>query len=119
MNDQIAGALDRASAEAYASWFRCLADATRIQILHLLADAGRPLTVGEIVAAVGVGQSTVSTHLRRLADLEFVFVDHVGTASHYRINDDCLTSFPAAADVIMGRVPRTTGDARSPAPWQS
>ena len=59
--------LDRGSAEAYASWFRCLADATRIQILHLLATNDAPLTVGEIVAAVSVGQSTVSAHLRRLA----------------------------------------------------
>jgi DNA-binding transcriptional ArsR family regulator len=109
--------LDRASAEAYATWFRCLADATRIQILHLLARAGRPLTVGEIVAEVGVGQSTVSAHLRRLADLEFVFADHVGTASHYRINDDCLTSFPAAADVVMGRLPRAAGDPLAAAPW--
>ncbi|HSJ44394.1 MAG TPA: metalloregulator ArsR/SmtB family transcription factor [Euzebyales bacterium] len=109
--------LDRPSAEVYASWFRCLADATRIQILHLLARTGRPLTVGEVVAAVGVGQSTVSAHLRRLADLEFVFVDHVGTASHYRINDDCLTSFPAAADVVMGRLPRAVGDPLAAAPW--
>ncbi|HSJ46215.1 MAG TPA: ArsR family transcriptional regulator [Euzebyales bacterium] len=59
--------LDRGSAAAYASWFRCLADATRIQILHVLATAQGSRTVGEIVAAVGVGQSTVSAHLRRLA----------------------------------------------------
>jgi len=112
--------LDRASAEAYASWFRCLADATRIQILHLLAGADGPLTVGEIVAAVGVGQSTVSAHLRRLAELEFVFVEHVGTASHYRVNDDCLTSFPAAADVVMGRLPPTAeGDPLAAAPWRT
>lgn len=110
--------LDRTSAEAYASWFRCLADATRIQILHLLASADGPLTVGAIVDAVGVGQSTVSAHLRRLADLEFVFVDHIGTASHYRVNDDCLTSFPAAADVVMGRLPRAAADdALAAAPW--
>lgn len=112
--------IDRASAEAYASWFRCLADATRIQILHLLAGAAGPLTVGEIVAAVGVGQSTVSAHLRRLADLEFVFVDHVGTASLYRVNDDCLTSFPAAADVVMGRLPPTPrDDPLAAAPWRA
>lgn len=111
--------LDRGSAEAYASWFRCLADATRIQILHVLATAQGPMTVGEIVAAVGVGQSTVSAHLRRLAELEFVFVEHVGTASLYRVNDDCLTSFPAAADVVMGRVPVAGGDPLAAAPWRA
>lgn len=111
--------VDRAAAEAYASWFRCLADATRIQILHVLATADRPLTVGEVVAAVGVGQSTVSAHLRRLADLEFVFVEHVGTSSLFRVNDDCLTSFPGAADVVMGRVPVAAGDPWAAAPWRS
>lgn len=111
--------IDRASAEAYASWFRCLADATRIQILHLLAGADGALTVGEIVAAVGVGQSTVSAHLRRLAELEFVFVEHVGTTSLYRVNDDCLTSFPAAADVVMGRLPSAGGDPLAAAPWRA
>lgn len=110
--------IDRADAEAYASWFRCLADATRIQILNLLAAADGPLTVGEIVAAVGVGQSTVSTHLRRLAELEFVFVEHVGTSSLYRVNTDCLTSLPAAADVVMGRV-LVEGDPQSSAPWRT
>ena len=33
----------------FASWFRCLADPTRIQILSLLATERRPMTVGEIV----------------------------------------------------------------------
>ncbi|GAA3314518.1 hypothetical protein GCM10020219_028870 [Nonomuraea dietziae] len=31
--------LDRAEAEEYASWFKALADATRIQIVSLLARA--------------------------------------------------------------------------------
>lgn len=116
MNDELL--LDRDSADAYASWFRCLADATRLQILHLLATSTTPMTVGEIVHAVDVGQSTVSAHLRRLAELEFVFVEHVGTASLYRVNDECLTAFPAAADVVMGRLPRAgAGDALTAAPW--
>lgn len=110
--------IDRSSAEAYASWFRCLADPTRLQVLHLLATAGRPLKVGEIVDRVGVGQSTVSTHLKRLAELEFVFVERAGTASLYRVNEDCLTSFPDAADVVMGRLPPTRdGDPLRAAPW--
>jgi DNA-binding transcriptional ArsR family regulator len=60
--------LRREQAELYASWFRCLADPTRIQILNLLARERRPLSVGEIVSALEVGQSTVSEHLRRLAE---------------------------------------------------
>jgi DNA-binding transcriptional ArsR family regulator len=92
----------REQAELYAGWFRCLADPTRIQILNLLARERRPLSVGEIVAAVDVGQSTVSAHLRRLAETCFVLVDHDGTSSLFRINERCISCFPSAAELVMG-----------------
>ncbi|GIH98450.1 transcriptional regulator [Planobispora takensis] len=94
--------LDRASAEEYASWFRALADATRIQIVSLLARRRTPMTVRQIVQASGVGQSTVSHHLKILAEVRFVLVERRGTASLYRINEACVRCFPTAADVVMG-----------------
>ncbi|MEO3813977.1 metalloregulator ArsR/SmtB family transcription factor [Sphaerisporangium sp. B11E5] len=96
------GLLARAEAEEYASWFRALADATRIQLVSLLARRREPMTVGEIVAASGVGQSTVSHHLKILAEVRFVLVERRGTAAFYRINDTCVRCFPTAADVVMG-----------------
>ena len=68
-----------------------------------LARAGRPLTVKEIVAAVPVGQSTVSEHLRQLAAVRFVLAEDRGTSRLYRINDACVTCFPTAADLVMGK----------------
>jgi DNA-binding transcriptional ArsR family regulator len=96
--------LPKAQAEIYAGWFRCLADPTRIEILNLLARERRPLSVGEIVERVDVGQSTVSEHLRRLAETCFVFVEHRGTSSYFRINESCIDSFPSAAEFVMGSV---------------
>jgi DNA-binding transcriptional ArsR family regulator len=96
-------ALDRATAAEYASWFKALADPTRIQIVSLLARSGTPLSVGQIVAVVDVGQSTVSAHLKVLADVRFVLADHRGTATYYRINDACVDCFPTAADIVMGK----------------
>ena len=101
MND--AQPLDRQTAETYAAWFRALADGTRVQIVSLLARAGRPLTVREIVAAVPVGQSTVSEHLRQLAAVRFVLAEDRGTSRLYRINDACVSCFPTAADLVMGK----------------
>jgi ArsR family transcriptional regulator len=95
--------LERAAAEEYAAWFAALADGTRVQIVSLLARSGEPMTVGQIVSAVPVGQSTVSAHLRRLAEVGFVLVEHRGTSSWYRINQACVECFPTAADVVMGR----------------
>ena len=61
------------------------------------------MSVGEIVAAVAVGQSTVSAHLKVLAEVRFVLAEQRGTARLYRINDECVACFPTAADVVMGR----------------
>ncbi|MGJ6967317.1 ArsR/SmtB family transcription factor [Streptosporangium sp. G11] len=94
--------LGRAEAEEYASWFKALADGTRIQIVSLLARQREPMSVGEIVTAVGIGQSTISHHLKILSEVRFVLVERQGTSSLYRINEECVSCFPTAADVVMG-----------------
>jgi ArsR family transcriptional regulator, arsenate/arsenite/antimonite-responsive transcriptional repressor len=99
--------LGRELAETYAGWFRTLADATRVQILNLLAEHGEPMTVGQVVEQVPVGQSTVSAHLKVLAEARFVLVDKRGTTSLYRVNQRCVSCFPSAADVVMGKTPTT------------
>jgi ArsR family transcriptional regulator, arsenate/arsenite/antimonite-responsive transcriptional repressor len=101
--------MDRELAATYAGWFRSLADPTRVQILNLLARSETALSVGAIVDQVGVGQSTVSHHLKILAEANFVHVEHKSTSNLYRVNRPCLTCFPSAADVVMGRRPLTPG----------
>jgi DNA-binding transcriptional ArsR family regulator len=106
----VAELLDRAVAQRYASWFRALAEPSRVRIVAYLARQDRPQPVGEIVAAVGLAQSTVSQHLKILAEVRFVLVEPVGNARHYRINQACIDCFPSAADVVMGKpAPAPTG----------
>ena len=95
--------LDRATAETYASWFRALADPSRVQIVEYLARQARPMSVGDLVKAVGLAQSTVSQHLKILTEVRFVLVEPVGNARHYRINTTCIACFPSAAYVVMGK----------------
>jgi DNA-binding transcriptional ArsR family regulator len=104
--------IDRASARTYARWFQALSDPTRVLICNLLADAGRPMSVGEI----DIGQSTVSHHLKLLAEVGFVQATPRGTARLYRFNQRCLEAFPTAAELGMGRLPRTQGTQCPPAP---
>ncbi len=111
--------VDRSSAEMWAGWFRALGDASRVLILNRLAVARRPMTVREIVDAVDVGQSTVSHHLKLLAETGFVLVERQGTSSLYRVNERCLAVFPSAAEVVMGRLPRYDPvPTACAAPWQ-
>jgi DNA-binding transcriptional ArsR family regulator len=106
--------IDRNAAQTYARWFQALADPSRIVILNLLADARQPMTVGEIVAAVDIGQSTVSHHLKLLAQVGFVHVTQQGTSRYYRVNQRCLAAFPTAAELVMG-LPRA--EPAGTAPW--
>ena len=102
--------VSREDASTWAGWFKALGDPTRILILNLLATEARPMTTGEVVEAMDVGQSTVSHHLQILGETCFVHVERTGTQSWWRINDRCLACFPSAAELIMGRLPLV-------APW--
>ena len=102
--------VSRDDAATWAGWFKALGDPTRILILNLLATEARPMTTGEVVEAMDVGQSTVSHHLQILGETCFVLVERTGTQSWWRINDRCLACFPSAAELIMGRLPLV-------APW--
>ena len=90
------------AADEYASWFRCLADGTRLRVLSVVAAADRPITVGEIVERVDKSQSTVSRHLQVLAAERFVFTEADGVRTLVRVNRDCMTALPDAAAAVMG-----------------
>jgi DNA-binding transcriptional ArsR family regulator len=104
----------------WAGWFRALGDASRVLILNRLATARRPMTVGEIVEALDIVQSTVSHHLKLLAETGFVLVERQGTTSRFQVNERCLQVFPSAAEVVMGRLPRyDPRPTACAAPWQT
>ncbi len=95
--------LDPAAASTYADWFATLADPTRVRLLHAVASTPTgSIRVGDLAAELGISQATCSHHVRRLADVGFVAVDKVGTASLVSINAACCTGLPHAADVVMG-----------------
>ena len=104
--------VDRETAAVWASWFRALGDPSRILVLNLLAAKAEPMSVGEIVEALDIGQSTISHHLKQLAEVGFVLVEERGTSNFYRVNDLCLECFPTAAELVMG-VARTTAEWRA------
>ncbi len=95
--------IERVDAVEWASWFRALADPTRLQVLNAIATSG-PLTIGELVARVDIGQSTVSHHVRVLAETGFVFHVRDGTTSRVSVNATCLSDLPDAAAAVLGRV---------------
>src|SRR5262245_10602744 len=66
--------------------FSALADATRCRILLILER--HELTVSEICAVLQLPQSTVSRHLKTLADAEWVASRRDGTSRYYTFAPD-------------------------------
>ncbi|MFE1595027.1 helix-turn-helix domain-containing GNAT family N-acetyltransferase [Nocardia sp. NPDC058705] len=89
-------------ATTYAEWFACLADPTRVRLLHLVASRPTGITVGELTAALDIRQPTVSHHVRKLADVGFVTTHKSGTSTIVVVNPTCCTGLPHAADAVMG-----------------
>lgn len=94
-------------ATTYAEWFACLAEPTRVRLLHTVATAPRGMTVGALADVLGISQSTCSHHVRKLADVGFVRVHKERAATLVTINTACCVGLPHAADAVMGLlVPR-------------
>jgi L-amino acid N-acyltransferase YncA/DNA-binding transcriptional ArsR family regulator len=89
-------------AATYASWFACLAEPMRVRLLHAVAVAGRPVTVGELTEQLGISQSTCSHHVKVLADVGFVVARREGRTTLVSVNAACCSGLPHAADVVMG-----------------
>ncbi|MGO1050195.1 helix-turn-helix domain-containing GNAT family N-acetyltransferase [Crossiella sp. CA198] len=101
MEETAADPLDLGAAARYATWFACLADPTRVRLLHAVAVAGE-VAVGVLAEQIGIGQPTCSHHVRKLADVGFVRLRKAGTTTLVSVNEACCTGLPHAADVVMG-----------------
>ncbi|SUF09116.1 ArsR family transcriptional regulator [Rhodococcus gordoniae] len=95
-------ALSPQDAATYAGWFACLAEPTRVRLLHHVAAHPSGITVGELADRLGIGQPTISHHVRKLADVGFVTTGKQGTSTVVRINPSCCSDLPSAADAVMG-----------------
>jgi len=101
--------LDAEAAATYAGWFASLADPTRVRVLHAVASASSAVQVGVLAERVGVSQPTCSHHLKKLAEVGFVRLRKVGTATLVSVNDACRAGLPHAADVVMGALTARPG----------
>ena len=87
--------------------FKALADRHRVKILNLLLGADDAVCVCELVPALGVGQSTVSYHLKQLVDAGLLERERRGTFGYYRLAPGALERIaeifagaPAAAAAV-------------------
>jgi len=68
-----------------ATMLRALADPTRLQIVHMLAQADEPVCVCDFTAAFELGQPTVSHHLGKLRAAGLVTSHRQGIWAFYAL----------------------------------
>ncbi|MEO7117481.1 MAG: metalloregulator ArsR/SmtB family transcription factor [Candidatus Limnocylindrales bacterium] len=85
--------------EVIATFFHGLSDPTRVRILELLAE--RPMTVTEIVGAVGLAQGRVSSHLSCLRWCGYVEATVDGRFNRYRLVDERVHDILCLGEAIV------------------
>ena len=83
--------------------FRVLAEPTRLHLMNALRRGER--TVGELVAATGLGTANVSKHLQVLHAAGFVVRRKAGLHVHYALADDDVFRL---CDIMCGRLAAQT-----------
>ncbi|KAB1644989.1 ArsR/SmtB family transcription factor [Gulosibacter chungangensis] len=79
-----------------AARIHALADGHRVRILSIIAAKdGLPMTTSEIVAALGLSQSTVSHHLKLLVSAGLLTMERSGTWQMYRADAEALRELTA------------------------
>ncbi len=82
---------------------KVLANPTRLEILHRLADG--PLEVGRLAAAVGTSQPNASQHLAVLRAAGLVEPDRHGREIRYRLTDpDVIVACGLMRRVLLRRI---------------
>ena len=85
--------------DVLAAFFHGLADPTRVRILELLAE--RPRTVTELVAALGIAQGRVSSHLSCLRWCGYVRAEVEGRYNRYRLVDERIREILRLGEAIV------------------
>ena len=78
--------LEIEQAKDLAGVFRALSDPTRLRIIAALAE--REVCVGDLAAALDLGQSTVSHQLSDMRELRLVQFRRDGKHVYYRLDDE-------------------------------
>jgi ArsR family transcriptional regulator len=94
-----AAALSDDQAKETARVFKALADPHRVRIVNLLATSPDPVCVCELTGPLGIGQPTVSHHLKKLVQAGLLEREQRGTWAYYSLDRDALGGLMAALDL--------------------
>jgi ArsR family transcriptional regulator len=94
-----APALSDDEAAATAELFKALGDPARVRAVNVLATAGEPVCICELVEPLGLSQPTVSHHMRKLLDAGLVEREQRGKWAYFSLKRDAVEKLATVADL--------------------
>jgi len=84
---------------ATAELFKVLGDPARVRIVNLIATAGGPVCACDFYDALGLGQPTVSYHLKKLTEAGLLEREQRGKWAYFSLKRDAVEKLAAVADL--------------------
>ena len=84
---------------ATAELFKALGDPARVRIVNLIATVGGPVCACDFYDALGLGQPTVSYHLKKLTEAGLLEREQRGKWAFFSLKRDAVEKLAAVADL--------------------
>jgi len=88
--------------------FRALADATRLEILRLVAAQAGPVCVCDIVDRFELAQPTISHHLKVLREAGLLRTSKIGIWTFYELEAEAKDLLDEASDLLAVKPARSS-----------
>ena len=91
--------LSEEEAEATAELFKALGDPARVRLVNLLATAGEPVCMCDLIGPLGLAQPTVSHHAKKLVEAGLVEREQRGKWAYLSLRRDAVEKLAVVADL--------------------
>lgn len=98
-------AMSDEEARTAAALFKVLADASRVRIVNVLANAPQPVCACDLQGPTGLSQPTISHHMKQLVAAGIVTVERRGRRAYYALDEPACWRLAE----ICALMPRTAG----------
>ena len=97
-----AAKLTDAEASATAELFKALGDPARVRAINILATAGEPVCICNLIRPLALSQPTVSHHMKKLLDAGIVEREQRGKWAYFSLKPEAIKTLAAVANLKGG-----------------
>jgi ArsR family transcriptional regulator, arsenate/arsenite/antimonite-responsive transcriptional repressor len=91
--------LSAEEAAATAELFKALADPARVRAVNILATAGEPVCICNLMEPLRLSQPTVSHHMKKLLEAGLVDREQRGKWAYFSLKPEAIDKLAAVADL--------------------